>query len=93
MVFTLDDVSVFRLLHACSLVENCDTSVSEVEESLTEVTSLPSDVTKAWIAKSMDDVRERIVQFNVQHQKLEMEELKAKVVIVSFIAGVLHGLD
>ena len=66
-------------MHACSLVENCDTSVTEIEESLTEVVSLPSDVTQTWIGGSVKEVEERIAQLSEGHQLLEGDEVRAKV--------------
>ena len=66
-------------MHACSLVENCDTSVTEIEESLTEVVSLPRDVTQVWIGGSMEEVQQRIAQLSEGHQLLEGDEVRAKV--------------
>ena len=68
-----------RISQACELAECCHTTVTEIEEGLTDVVSIPEVVSHEWIDDSLDDVTQRITQLTSHHSELQVAETKTKV--------------
>ena len=70
---------LFRILQSCDMTECCDTAVTEIEEGLAEVTTVPEVVSGDWIEECLDDVALRINHSTSEHHNLELNETKTKV--------------
>ena len=61
------------------MAECCDTSVTEIEEGLADIVTLPEVVTNDWIDDSLDVIALRVNELASQHTELELSEAATQV--------------